>query len=91
MVAQNRNKSLNVWRKTIMSSTHLSEYGIEFDEKYLWQRVGRPSRGLFDRHPAFPGLRAALRRFTPGYAPSAPPAPNINVEIPAFGLEPKPT
>jgi hypothetical protein len=86
MVAQNRNKLLNVWRKTIMSSTHLSlyyhlvfsthdrlrwidnswqerlaqyiggivrdiegiaievgsdsdhsyEYGIEFDEKYLW-------------------------------------------------------
>jgi hypothetical protein len=45
----------------------LNENGIEFDEKYLWQRVGRPSRDLFGRHSAFPGLRAALRRFTPGY------------------------
>ena len=45
----------------------LNKNGIEFDEKYLWQRVGRPSRGVFGRHSAFPGLRAALRRFTPGY------------------------
>jgi hypothetical protein len=43
MAAQNRNKLLNVWRETIMASTHqekcielLNENGIEFDEKYLW-------------------------------------------------------
>jgi putative transposase len=45
----------------------LNENGIEFDEKHLWQRVVRPSRGLFGRHSTFPGLRAALRRSTPGY------------------------
>jgi len=44
----------------------LNKNGIEFDAKYLWQRVGRPSRGLFGWHSTFPGLRAALRRSTPG-------------------------
>jgi hypothetical protein len=38
MVAQNRNKLLNVWRETIQEEyiELLNENGIEFDEKYLW-------------------------------------------------------
>jgi hypothetical protein len=45
----------------------LNENGIEFDEKYLWENVGRPSRGLSGWHSTFPGLRPASQRFTPGY------------------------
>jgi len=64
-----------------MSSTHLSPcYHLIFGthgrlrciDKSWQKRLGHcdnrpPHRGLFDVNSAFPGLRAALRRFTPGY------------------------
>ena len=59
-----------------MSSTRKKTFQDEYIELLnktelnlmrIRQRIGRPSRGLFGWHSIFPGLRAALRRFTPGY------------------------
>jgi hypothetical protein len=62
-----------------MSSTHLSLYyhlvfsthdRLRWIDKSWQERLAQYIGGIvrdFDWHSTFPGLRAALRRFTPGY------------------------
>jgi hypothetical protein len=136
MVAQNRNKLLNVWRKTIMSSTHLSLYyhlvfsthdRLRWIDKSWQERLAQYKgtneniieKGHFRKNISSCSMKMELNLMRSIYgkasaaprgaclagilrsrgcaprcgaspraiAPSAPPAPDINVETPDFALK----